>query len=79
MEELTITKAYGWIFFNTRRFVETGDFLYGLGGNGPAVVEQMTGRWAEVDARRVFDDRGAPAGRSRAFARSRGSSPQRIA
>jgi immunity protein 35 of polymorphic toxin system len=41
----TIRKPYGWIFFyNSRRYLETGDPLEGLGGNGPVVVEQAGGR-----------------------------------
>jgi hypothetical protein len=41
----TIRKPYGWIFFyNSRRYLETGDPLEGLGGNGPVVVEQEGAR-----------------------------------
>ena len=36
----TIKKTYGWIFFyNSRKYVETGNPLEALGGNGPIVVE----------------------------------------
>lgn len=32
-------KRYGWILlYNTRSFIETGDVLDALGGNGPVVV-----------------------------------------
>jgi hypothetical protein len=45
LEEYTIVKPYGWIFFyNSRQFVETKNWLYALGGNGPAVVERDSGR-----------------------------------
>ena len=41
----TIRKPYGWIFFyNSRRYLETGDALEALGGNGPIVVEREGGR-----------------------------------
>jgi hypothetical protein len=41
----TIRKPYGWVFFyNSRRFLETGDPLAGLGGNGPIIVEREGGR-----------------------------------
>lgn len=41
----TITKPYGWVFFyNSRRFLEHGEALHALGGNGPIVVESVTGR-----------------------------------
>ncbi len=40
LDEYTRTKRYGWVFiYNSRRFIETGDILYALGGNGPIVVE----------------------------------------
>ena len=43
--EHTIEKSYGWIFFyNSRRYLETGNFLEALGGNGPLVVERTDGR-----------------------------------
>lgn len=45
MAENTIEKAYGWIFFyNSKRFLETGDPLEALGGNSPILVESATGR-----------------------------------
>jgi hypothetical protein len=41
----TIRKPYGWVFFyNSRRFLETGDPLERLGGNGPIIVEREDGR-----------------------------------
>lgn len=40
----TIEKSYGWVFFyNTRRFLETGEFLARLGGNAPILIEKATG------------------------------------
>lgn len=34
-----ICKRYGWVlFYNSRRYIETGDFLDSLFGNGPVVV-----------------------------------------
>ncbi len=45
IDEATIEKSYGWIFFfNSKKFLETGDFLYALGGNGPIAVEKETGQ-----------------------------------
>lgn len=39
IESWTIEKPYGWIFFyNSRRYVETGELLYSLVGQGPVVV-----------------------------------------
>jgi hypothetical protein len=57
LDEHTIEKPYGWIFFyNTRRYVETGDFIYGLGGNGPLVVESSTGRISRLGTARPLED-----------------------
>ncbi|GHU01662.1 hypothetical protein FACS1894154_11630 [Betaproteobacteria bacterium] len=44
IEESTIEKPYGWIFvFNSKKFLDTGNFIYALGGNGPIIVEKDTG------------------------------------
>lgn len=45
VDSLTVEKPYGWIFFyNTKEYLETGDFLYALLGNGPLVIERKTGK-----------------------------------
>jgi hypothetical protein len=39
----TIEKPYGWIFFyNSKKFIESGDNRYRLAGNGPLVVDKVT-------------------------------------
>ena len=39
VDALTSCKRYGWVlFYDSRRFVETGNELEGFGGNGPVVV-----------------------------------------
>jgi hypothetical protein len=39
IESQTIEKPYGWIFFyNSRRYVESGELVYALVGQGPVVV-----------------------------------------
>lgn len=39
VDSLTSCKPYGWVlFYNSRQFVETGNELEALGGNGPVVV-----------------------------------------
>jgi hypothetical protein len=44
VESRTIEKQYGWVFvFNSKKFVETGNILYALGGNGPIIVEKDSG------------------------------------
>jgi hypothetical protein len=45
LDERTLEKPWGWVFFyNTGRFIETGDSLYALAGNAPYLVERATGR-----------------------------------
>lgn len=44
IDSSTRTKPYGWIFFyNSKRYLETKDMMYALGGNGPIVFERDTG------------------------------------
>ena len=43
-EKHTIEKPYGWVFFyNSKEFVETGEFRYRLAGNGPVIVNKYSG------------------------------------
>jgi len=40
MLEQTITRPYGWIFFyDSKKFIETGDFSYAIAGNLPFLVD----------------------------------------
>ena len=44
IEEATQEEPFGWVFFyNSAKYVETGDPLDGLGGNAPLVVFRDTG------------------------------------
>ena len=44
MDERTIERSWGWIFFyNSRRYLETRNPLDGLGGNAPFIVNRHTG------------------------------------
>lgn len=53
LEERTLEKPYGWVFFfNTKRFAETRDLVHALGGNGPVVVERETGRISPLGSAR---------------------------
>jgi Immunity protein 35 len=45
LPEFEIKKAYGNIYhYNSRKFIETGEFGYALLGNAPFLVENATGR-----------------------------------
>lgn len=44
VDNATIEKPYGWIFFYTsKRWRETGDAAYVLSGNAPFLVEKQSG------------------------------------
>jgi Immunity protein 35 len=45
LDESTIEKPWGWVFFHTsRKWLETKDFRYALAGNAPTLVERSTGK-----------------------------------
>jgi hypothetical protein len=47
VEESTIEEPWGWIFFyQSKKYLETGIFTHRLAGNGPVLVDKMTG---EID------------------------------
>jgi len=49
LEELTRERPYGWVFFyESRRFIETGDIMHAFGGNGPLVADACRHRIFEV-------------------------------
>lgn len=44
MEDRTREEDFGWVFFyNTRRFIESGDVQWALGGNAPLIVDRRSG------------------------------------
>jgi hypothetical protein len=44
LQELTLEKEYGWVFFyNSERYLTTGDQQFYLYGNVPIVVERADG------------------------------------
>ena len=45
LDDATIEKPWGWIFFYTsRKFHETSDLRYAVAGNAPIIVERESGR-----------------------------------
>ncbi|WP_179949307.1 YrhB domain-containing protein [Burkholderia sp. MSMB1078WGS] len=51
VEGKTIEKQYGWVFvFNSRKYLETGNIIFSLGGNGPIVVERESGQLHQLGA-----------------------------
>lgn len=54
LDDMTITKPYGWVFFyDSKRHIETGNPLHMLGGNGPIVVEKDSGRVTPLGSARA--------------------------
>jgi len=49
IDDLTIEKDYGWIFFyNSKRYLETEDISYLIAGNSPILVEKENGSLYEL-------------------------------
>ncbi len=49
LEPATIEKPYGWVFFyNSRRYVETGNMIHALIGHGPVIFVAKTGEIIEL-------------------------------
>jgi len=49
VDDYTIEKPWGWVFFyNSREFVSTGDPQYQLIGNAPYIVNKATGELADT-------------------------------
>ena len=45
LEDETIERTWGWMFFyQSKAYVETGDFREMLGGNAPIIVNRNTGK-----------------------------------
>lgn len=44
MKNHTLERSFCWVFFyNTQKYVETGEMKYMLGGNAPLIVDRMNG------------------------------------
>ena len=43
LDEETIERAWGWVFFYTTRGWRDGDFRYAVGGNAPIIVNRLDG------------------------------------
>lgn len=42
VDDETIVRPYGWIFFyQSKRFLETGEFAYQIAGNSPILVDRI--------------------------------------
>ncbi|MGY3265589.1 YrhB domain-containing protein [Lysobacter sp. HA35] len=44
LDSATIEKSFGWVFFyQSRQYLETGEFAHRLAGNAPLIVNRNTG------------------------------------
>lgn len=49
MKNQTLERSFGWVFFyNTQKYVETGEMKYMLGGNAPLIVDRINGHVHET-------------------------------
>lgn len=45
LDDETIEKEWGWVFFyQSRAFIESGDFRDMVGGNAPIIINKSTGK-----------------------------------
>jgi hypothetical protein len=45
VEGETVERSFGWVFFyNTKEFIETGNPISQLAGNGPVIFDRRSGR-----------------------------------
>lgn len=57
LDEETLEKDYGWIFFYTsRRYLETRLVSHMLAGNGPVIVEREGGALIQLSAASPLDE-----------------------
>jgi hypothetical protein len=57
LDAATIERRYGWVFFyNSVRYLETGDPAFALAGNGPIVVLRKDGAVIPLGSAQPVDD-----------------------
>lgn len=49
IDESTIKEDFGWVFFyNSKKYLETGNFRDMLAGNAPLIIDKKTGQLTET-------------------------------
>ena len=57
IEDLTIEKPFAWIFFyNSKKYLKTGDFNDVIAGNGPVFVNKHNGVIEFCGSRKSLDE-----------------------
>jgi hypothetical protein len=57
LDTSTIEKSFGWVFFyQSKRYLETGEIKDALAGNAPIVVEKPDGRIHTLGTALALDD-----------------------
>lgn len=56
LDHHTMEDDFGWVFFwNSRKYAETGDYIYALAGNGPLIVDRNDGSIHEISSAEPID------------------------
>ncbi len=56
VDEATIERRWGWVFFYTsRRWRETNDVQYAIAGNAPVIVEKAAGKLISAGTARSIE------------------------
>lgn len=56
LDRCTVETDFGWIFFwNSRRFLESGDPIHALAGNAPLLVDSRDGTLHETSTAKHID------------------------
>ncbi|MBV9768361.1 MAG: hypothetical protein JOZ32_02215 [Bryobacterales bacterium] len=51
LEGSTLEREFGWVFFwNSKHYIETGDFSYALVGGGPLIVDRTDGTVHQISS-----------------------------
>ena len=57
MDEHTIETDFGWVFFwNSKKYLQTGDLAHALAGNAPLIVDRRDGSLHETSTAKPVED-----------------------
>lgn len=57
IDKETIEKSFGWIFFyNSKKYLESGELSYMLAGNAPFIVSRVSGDIQEMGTAKPIDE-----------------------
>lgn len=57
MDSKTLEKSFGWVFFyNSKSYLETGNFLAMLAGNSPFIIDRNDGAVHQTGTSKPIDE-----------------------